>query len=275
MKKPIIIITTAIVFTIALFLIFYYWPSKNIIVDFGPIKKAATSSNKKFAILVAECLANDPPTKCGKNDLESIRNILLYNNFHDDQICSILITNKFNNGGNPENSLKSNILRCQKMDVDQLVIYYSGHGGQTPDLSFPPDEIDGQDEYLTLGGDTLLDDTINVLLNQFDLKTKIIFITDCCHSGTNDKAINNFNSEKLTIEIKKVEYLHLAAVLDENSAKCLPDRCNSQFTASILKILKNKTTYSELIKKLKEDQYVCNSNYISIDSLSFINDYIF
>jgi hypothetical protein len=72
---------------------------------------------------------------------------------------------------------------------DELgVICYSGHGTWVPDLD--GDEPDGRDEALVpwdaLGDESklLIDDEIKPLLEDRPKGSRVLFITDSCHSGT-------------------------------------------------------------------------------------------
>lgn len=71
-------------------------------------------------------------------------------------------------------------------DLDFVVIHFSGHGRQTPDLE--GDEEDGLDEgivpvdYKVTG--VLRDDRLLSLIKVFNPKTRVLCVFDCCHSGT-------------------------------------------------------------------------------------------
>lgn len=66
---------------------------------------------------------------------------------------------------------------------DFLCIYFSGHGIQIDDLNH--DENDGKDEcYVSLDFQKVLDDELYSIVKQHDKKIKIMFMFDCCHSGT-------------------------------------------------------------------------------------------
>lgn len=72
---------------------------------------------------------------------------------------------------------------------DSVVFYYSGHGGQVPDLN-DDDEDDGLDEALITSdfdsddqSSWLLDDHLRAALSQLKTKRTLILI-DACHSGT-------------------------------------------------------------------------------------------
>jgi metacaspase-1 len=63
-----------------------------------------------------------------------------------------------------------------------LVVTYSGHGGQVPDLD--GDEPDSQDETWVLFDRELLDDELNALWSQFSAGVRILVVSDSCHSGS-------------------------------------------------------------------------------------------
>ena len=65
---------------------------------------------------------------------------------------------------------------------DILLLTYSGHGGQVPDLN--GDEEDHLDETWVLYDHELIDDELYALWGQFESDVRILLLTDCCHSGT-------------------------------------------------------------------------------------------
>ena len=65
---------------------------------------------------------------------------------------------------------------------DILLLSYSGHGGQLPDLN--GDEDDGQDETWCLYDGQLVDDELYALLGLFRAGVRILVLSDSCHSGT-------------------------------------------------------------------------------------------
>lgn len=73
---------------------------------------------------------------------------------------------------------------------DTFIFFYGGHGMQSLAGDDDGDEADGQDEELCLVNPdgsycALKDDEIaQILLDYFDPGTKILFVTDCCQSGT-------------------------------------------------------------------------------------------
>jgi hypothetical protein len=69
---------------------------------------------------------------------------------------------------------------------DIFLFTYAGHGGQITD--FNGDEADGIDETLCLYDGQLIDDELYVLWSAFPPDTRILVVSDCCHSGTNIRA---------------------------------------------------------------------------------------
>jgi hypothetical protein len=65
---------------------------------------------------------------------------------------------------------------------DILLLSYSGHGGQLPDLN--SDEPDGLDETWCLFDGELVDDELYNAFSQFAADVRILVFSDSCHSGT-------------------------------------------------------------------------------------------
>lgn len=72
---------------------------------------------------------------------------------------------------------------------DLLVVSYSGHGGQLPDLN--NDEEDHEDETWCLYDGQLLDDELYHAWSKFRDGVRIIVFSDSCHSGTVLRMINS------------------------------------------------------------------------------------
>ncbi len=74
---------------------------------------------------------------------------------------------------------------------DVLLLHYSGHGSNVPDND--GDEADRRDEILCPADldwkDTLRDDWLRATFNKLRSGTQLTVIMDCCHSGTNTRAI--------------------------------------------------------------------------------------
>lgn len=63
-----------------------------------------------------------------------------------------------------------------------LLLTYSGHGGQIPDVN--GDEADGKDETWVMYDRQLIDDELYNLWNQFSTGSRLVVLSDSCHSGT-------------------------------------------------------------------------------------------
>lgn len=87
------------------------------------------------------------------------------------------------------NKLYKLAIKSWRQSIDEVCIYYSGHGFSTIDLQ--NDEIDSKDEALVpsdidmIGKNGMIrDDFIKRILRYFNPNTRIVFIVDACHSGT-------------------------------------------------------------------------------------------
>ncbi len=65
---------------------------------------------------------------------------------------------------------------------DILLVTYSGHGGQVPDVN--GDEDDGKDETWVLYDRMLIDDELYQLWAQVGSGVRVFVLSDSCHSGT-------------------------------------------------------------------------------------------
>ena len=85
--------------------------------------------------------------------------------------------------------IKSLIRDSKKGDV--ALIHYSGHGSHVPDDN--SDEADGRDEILCPTNldwdDPLRDDWLRSTLDGVKAGVNLTVIMDCCHSGTNTRAV--------------------------------------------------------------------------------------
>ncbi len=75
---------------------------------------------------------------------------------------------------------------------DIFLLTYSGHGGQVPDYSGDEaidDPADTMDETLCLFDGQLIDDELYALWAGFPADSRVLVVTDCCHSGTNIRAV--------------------------------------------------------------------------------------
>ena len=87
--------------------------------------------------------------------------------------------------------IKSLLRGAKKGDV--LVLHYSGHGSNVPDDAKNKDEADGRDEILCptdLNWDNpFRDDWLRKMFDTLPAGVSFTTIMDCCHSGTNTRAI--------------------------------------------------------------------------------------
>jgi hypothetical protein len=81
-------------------------------------------------------------------------------------------------------------------DGDFFLLTYAGHGGQIPDLN--DEEPDRADETWCLYDGELLDDEIYQLLAGFAEGVRVLVVADCCHSGTNIRAVRTLAGSPYT-----------------------------------------------------------------------------
>ncbi|MGA1871674.1 MAG: caspase family protein [bacterium] len=80
---------------------------------------------------------------------------------------------------------------------DMFVFYYSGHGGQQPDLN--GDDLDGKDETLVAYDREVIDDKIHEALVRFREGVCCVMISDSCNSGTNYRGRMDVNAQEENI----------------------------------------------------------------------------
>ena len=67
---------------------------------------------------------------------------------------------------------------------DTLLLTYSGHGGQVPDMHGGDEGADAKDETWVLYDRMLVDDELYALWAAFKRGVRILVLSDSCHSGT-------------------------------------------------------------------------------------------
>ena len=132
----------------------------------------------------------------------------------------------------------------------ELVVYYVGHGTSVVDRD--GDESDGMDEAMVFDDGTVIDDVlVNHLCEHKHPDSKLILVTDACHSGTiwdiHNGSVNGRNLPENVISI--------SAANDKQTAKqTVIDRQEQGiFTYNISKLLKADPELSpnQLATKMK------------------------
>jgi hypothetical protein len=158
----------------------------------------------KYAILL-EC---DPGNTLGGSCIRDVRNMaehLVNRCMFDSHNIHVLTTNspfqkamseKYS--GYPAKEFFNVIKNVKNIsnENDTIVFLISGHGYQTADRN--GDETDGLDEMISIGFRNIIDDDIYVSIK--DMKSKMILLSDTCHSGTMfdlPHVVNNLPNTKL------------------------------------------------------------------------------
>ncbi len=106
---------------------------------------------------------------------------------------------------------------------DIFVFYYSGHGGQQPDLdSLVEDELDGKDETLVAYDRQIIDDELHEIWLSIVAGARIVMISDSCNSGSNYRMAGTLLnptsiiplSEKTVQEQMKAQLIHYGGCRD-------------------------------------------------------------
>jgi len=122
------------------------------------------------------------------NDVTNVKNLLLSTGYKFDDVKVFTDVDHVNRTTacgilQEMNNLAS---RSWKDSLEVAWIHFSGHGCSTRDLT--GDEKDGLDECIVPSdfkkNGVVSDDYIRNVLRNFNPKTKVICIFDCCHSGT-------------------------------------------------------------------------------------------
>lgn len=214
--------------------------------------------------------------------------------------------------GTRENVIHQIKTLSQKAEPDDLVfIYYSGHGGQVPDQT--GDEEDGMDETWCLYNGQLIDDELHALWGDFKKGTRIIVISDSCHSGTVTKALpgedallsksmpdeiimktflanKDFyteisqNVQQQEVKEVKATILLMASCQDEQSSYAFTRDELSMFTNAFHELWKegNMGTYPETLEKIKEkiarrvgEMQTPNFYIVGPDNQAFVHQHVF
>ena len=122
------------------------------------------------------------------NDVSSIRAVLLqYFNFRSSDIR--LLTDLRATKAAMQSAIRALVSGGRKGDV--LYLHYSGHGSNVPDKN--GDEADHRDEILCPSDldwkDPLTDDWLRRTFDKLRARVNLTVVMDCCHSGTNTRAI--------------------------------------------------------------------------------------
>ena len=149
---------------------------------------------------------------------------------------------------------------------DLLIIYYSGHGGQTPDVN--GDEPDGLDETLCLWDGQLSDDVIAEMLCELPTYARVFFMTDCCNSRSLARSVPPVVSAMESASASfRCQVVHFAGCDDGKSSFGGCD--GGVFTNAFLASLKPGITYrqmaNEISAKMPKNQPAFFTGYNTTD----------
>ena len=170
------------------------------------------------------------------NDVKDLASALVeFYGFKKKDITQLL------DGAATQKAMKAGITKLvrEAKKGDVIVLHYSGHGSNVPDDAKNRDEADGRDEILCPTDlnwdDPLRDDWLRQTFDKLPAGVNFTIIMDCCHSGTNTRAI-----EPPDVKVKQ-RYLpspwNLAAV---ESGRSVPNKVTRGLRRSVRSSRKTK-----------------------------------
>ena len=215
------------------------------------------------------------------NDTKNIENYLINKLKYNKNNITILTdhSNTPNNlkptKNNIINALKNTINKIKNENINELFLFYSGHGSNIYDTS--NDERDGMDEVIIpidyYQGNIIKDDTFNLLINTIPDTCKVFALFDCCNSGTIidlkyllvSKTKNTIENSKSIVTNPNV-YLISGCRDDQTSADYFNSRTNEfagALTTSFLQTVKmynyNNIPFINLI--INMNNYLKRNNF--------------
>lgn len=172
------------------------------------------------------------------------------------------------------------LLKASKSDL--MIFFYAGHGGSQKQGNATKAnwvEPSGNDSYLCLYDAGLIDDDIwNIISNA---KGRVVFIADCCHSGTMFRAPMDF-SEQIELMSSnpqarghEIRLYYVGAATDTQYS--YGDNGGGLMTNAIKKWFDDEESYDSVFRKVKKDRNVAPSEAVQIVEVgdSFKNYLIF
>ena len=241
------------------------------------------SAQNKLALLIG--IGEYPqdsgwPTIHGDNDVAIIKNLLIGQDFKEDDICEL--TNSAATKVGIMSALESILQEAKQGDV--VYIHFSGHGQQVTDLDGDEDDhydeawipYDARKKYeadVYEGENPIIDDELNSYLNRLRTKVgvqgKIIVVADACHSGSGSRGISDEEvfvrgtSEKFEIPVKKLNIVRKEAPVHWlYVGACKPYQTNYEFKSN------NGTYYGSLSYVISNDsEDLATSTYSEVINL--------
>ena len=153
---------------------------------------------------------------------------------------------------------------AEALKNDLTIIYYSGHGGsksQTATTKKNWVEPSGVDSYLCLYDSFMLDDEIWNLFTK--AKGRIVFIADCCHSGTMFRV--SPSPSMFSASSNSVRLLYIGGC--EDTSYSYGSNNGGVMTNTLLKWYSTNYSYETLIRKMKQDTTLKSTENIQIVEL--------
>ena len=130
--------------------------------------------------LLLEC---DPGTTLGGSCLRDVKNMEthLINRCKFDKVYAFTTSGRYGSSADQFiDALKQTRIEVEDHPDALVVVLISGHGYTTCDTN--GDETDGQDEMISIGSRSIIDDELYSVVSQYECN--MVLLSDTCHSGT-------------------------------------------------------------------------------------------
>jgi hypothetical protein len=211
------------------------------------------------------------------NDVLQVKEFLLNNGYKEKFIT--VLTDETKVKPTRANILK-HLLKLIVSGSNTLYFHYSGHGGQTKDLS--NDELDGYDETLVpidyYKSGMIIDDEIRGLLPSLSPKQHLTVVLDCCHSGSGMdlkwNLFEKFGGRRLVL-IPDIHYsdtrgqvIMFSGCQDEQTSAdaYISSKFQGAMTHAFLYCYPHCKNYETLIREIR--RYLRENHYTQVPNLS-------
>jgi len=155
------------------------------------------------------------------------------------------------------------VQRCHNQDINNIFIFYSGHGTHKPDNE--GDEADGNDEYIVPMNykDSLIsDDMIFKCLSFLPDNIKVFCLFNCCNSGTMLDLKYRYHNEVHYTENNKnipAKIVSISGCEDKEKSKCtkINGIWQGALTYAFIQTIKDDKgqSFSEIVKNIEKILY--------------------
>jgi len=237
----------------------------------------------KFALLIGINYVNSENQLYGcVNDIINVKNILEQKY----QFKNIKILSEINDTKPTRKNIENELQKLLLLKNTKIIVHYSGHGSQLKSRN--NDELDNLDEVLIpldfKKNGIIKDDYLYSIFSKLEQSNTLLFICDCCHSGSildlkfNYKITDDYKKFYMSVENSKELFTNIVSIsgcLDaQTSADAYINNKNQgAFTYSLLQCNFSQPLYKLLIdtnNQLKKNKFEQKSQ-LAISNNNLLN----